>query len=90
MHLGAQAIYDENEPNHQVIRSVDGQMHENYDAFNLDNDICVIRLPSTASGNGVGTIRLPSRSMAGETLEGVAATSSGWGRPSDCELSFYI
>jgi len=86
VHLGAQSIYDESEANLQIITSTDGQMHENYNSFTLENDICVIRLGQTVSGNGIGTIRLPSRSQAGETFDGDAAISSGWGRPSDCKF----
>jgi Trypsin len=63
-------------------------MHESYNHVTLQNDICIIRLPSAVSGNGIDTIRLPSRSMAGETFEGVAAISSGWGSHSNCKLSF--
>ncbi|XP_059490155.1 brachyurin-like [Neocloeon triangulifer] len=86
-HLGAQVIGDQTEPNHQVVRSTDGQLHENYNSFTLDNDICVIRLPAPVSGNGIASVRLPSRSQVGETFQGVVATSSGWGRPSDADPS---
>lgn len=86
MHLGAHFIYDETEPNHQVIRSIEGLMHEDYDNYTLNNDICVIRLPSAASGSGVGIVRLPSRSQAEETFDNATTTSSGWGGRSDGQL----
>ncbi|XP_065336328.1 brachyurin-like [Cloeon dipterum] len=84
-HLGAQNIYDESEPTLQIGTSTNGQMHENYSPFTLNNDLCVIHLDAPISGEGIGLIRLPSRSQVGETFEGVAATSSGWGRPSDAD-----
>ncbi|CAB3372510.1 Hypothetical predicted protein [Cloeon dipterum] len=85
VHLGAQDIYDLNEANLQIVTSSNGQVHEQYNPSitGLDNDICIIHLDATVSGQGIAPVRLPSRSQVSETFVGYTATVSGWGLTSD-------
>merc|ERR1712037_515074 len=53
-------------------------LHEDYDSWNINNDICMLTLEGSISmGSNVGTIGLPS-SME-EYAEGTICTVSGWG-----------
>ena len=87
MHLGAQDIYDEAEPNRQIVTTRDATAHQNYNPNTINNDIAVIRMSQGVSGTGIGPVRLPSRSQAGETFTGERVRVSGWGRTSDCKLN---
>jgi len=60
--------------------------HENYNPNTINNDIAIVKLSSPVSGNGIGSVRLPSFSQVGETFNGERVRVSGWGRTSDCEF----
>jgi len=64
--------------------------HQNYNPNTINNDIAIIRLPSLVSGNGIDTVRLPSRSQVGETFKGDRAIVSGWGRTSNCKFLMFL
>jgi Trypsin len=86
VHLGAQEIYDEAEPNRQIFVTRNYTVHQNFNEDTLDNDIAVVRMIQGVTGTGISTVRLPSRSQVGTTFTGERARVSGWGRVSDCEF----
>ncbi|KAF4520238.1 hypothetical protein B566_EDAN009963 [Ephemera danica] len=85
VHLGAQNIYQNNEPDHQVVFTRDYTVHAMWNAQTINNDIAFIRLEAPVSGPGIGIIRLPSRSQQQDTFAGSIATVSGWGAVSDTD-----
>ena len=57
-------------------------MHEDYDQWNILNDICLLKLETAATmGPHVGTIPLPSAYE--EYEEGTMCTVTGWGTTSE-------
>ncbi|CAB3387827.1 Hypothetical predicted protein [Cloeon dipterum] len=60
-------------------------MHEGYSHKHFHNDICIVHLDEWARGEGIATVRLPSRSQVKETFAGRTATVSGWGGISNAE-----
>merc|ERR1712018_896011 len=70
---------DADQENIQVSRVV---MHESYDDWNVENDICLLQLESSATmGSHVGTISLPSQNEEYES--GTMCTVTGWGTTSE-------
>ena len=54
-------------------------LHENYDSFTIQNDICLLELETAATmGEHVGTIALPA--ALEEYEEGTMCTVTGWGK----------
>merc|ERR1711997_71806 len=79
--VGAHNLYtdDADQENIQVSRVV---MHESYDDWNVENDICLLELESSATmGSHVGTISLPSQNE--EYAAGTMCTVTGWGTTSE-------
>lgn len=79
--VGAHNLYsdDDDQENIQVSRVV---MHEDYDDWNINNDICLLELETAATmGSHVGTISLPSANE--EYSEGTMCTVTGWGTTSE-------
>ena len=57
-------------------------MHEDYDSWNINNDICLLELETAATmGSHVATISLPSANE--EYSEGTMCTVTGWGTTSE-------
>merc|ERR1711988_1952498 len=57
---------------HQIV------MHEDYDDWTVQNDICLLQLEKAATlGKHVGTIKLPNQND--EYEEGTTCTVTGWG-----------
>lgn len=55
-------------------------LHEQYNSFNLNNDIALIGIPSPLTLTlSVQAIRLPHREQMSHTFVGSTATVSGWG-----------
>ncbi|CAB3372507.1 Hypothetical predicted protein [Cloeon dipterum] len=76
--VGANNHVDD-EPSHQLVRSTKCTIHESYNPFSLENDICIIHLDFPVKGKGIETIRLPSHSQVSECcFVGWAATVSGF------------
>ncbi|KAK7071888.1 hypothetical protein SK128_021709 [Halocaridina rubra] len=68
------------EPEQVTVTSTDFFVHENWDSFNLQNDISLIRLPSPVQFNeNITSISLAST----DPPPGTIVTPTGWGRPSD-------
>merc|ERR1711923_679951 len=79
--VGAHNLYtdDADQENIQVSRVV---MHESYDDWKVENDICLLQLESSATmGSHVGTISLPSQNEEYES--GTMCTVTGWGTTSE-------
>lgn len=85
--MGAQNIR-ENEPQ-QVRYNVPAsniKVHENWDTRKILNDIAVINLSTDITfTNRIQKVALPKWSDTNELWVGETCTTSGWGRPSDCE-----
>lgn len=57
-------------------------LHENYDSFTVENDICLLELESAATmSDTVATIALPSNHEEYEA--GTMCTVTGWGAVSE-------
>merc|ERR550519_2058959 len=70
---------DSDQENIQVSRVI---MHEDYDSWNINNDICLLELESSITmGSHVATIALPSSNE--EYSEGTMCTVTGWGTTSE-------
>merc|ERR1712203_342361 len=68
----------EDDPDQQSFAVTDVGLHEEYDIFNINNDICMLTLEGTISmGSNVATISIPY-SME-EYDEGTVCTVTGWG-----------
>ncbi|XP_065336739.1 brachyurin-like [Cloeon dipterum] len=66
------------EPNRKYVTTTSFKIHEKYTNIS-DYDICVIHLDEEVRGEGIATIRLPSRSQVKTTFDGFRATIAGWG-----------
>ncbi|KAL5277010.1 hypothetical protein ACFFRR_002303 [Megaselia abdita] len=63
-------------------------IHEKYNRNNLNNDLALVKLPSTIQFNSkVKKISLPKRSSNPPSYENVIATASGWGKTKDSDPS---
>ncbi|KAJ8942822.1 hypothetical protein NQ318_022836 [Aromia moschata] len=83
--LGAHNIRD-NEPSQVTVTSRALTNHPNYNSVNLNNDIAVIRLPSSV--RLTSAIQIVSLAPANSgTFAGSQARLSGWGRTSDSSNS---
>ncbi|CAB3387826.1 Hypothetical predicted protein [Cloeon dipterum] len=73
------------EPRRETVTATRFTKHEKYRSSILDYDVCIIHLDGVVSGEGIATIRLPSRSQAKklEIFKGSTATVSGWGSTSN-------
>ena len=70
---------DADQENIQVSRVI---LHEDYDSFNILNDICLLELESAATmGAHVSTIGFPR--AGAEYDEGTVCTVTGWGTTSE-------
>ncbi|CAB3379854.1 Hypothetical predicted protein [Cloeon dipterum] len=67
------------EPSRQIVHSYNATVHEQFDQSGYENDICIIHLEAAVRGEGIDTIRLPSRSQVNENFVGYSANVSGWG-----------
>ncbi|KAK7066347.1 hypothetical protein SK128_015607 [Halocaridina rubra] len=77
--MGAHNI-NNNEPSQVVMTSFSHFVHENWDSYELSNDIALIRLPSPVVFNEyINAVKLP----AADPFIGTVVTPTGWGRPSD-------
>ncbi|CAB3379851.1 Hypothetical predicted protein [Cloeon dipterum] len=76
--------------NEKVVRSERTTVHEHYNQSSYANDICIIHLDEEVSGEGIATIRLPSRSRCSATFEKRKATVSGWGLTSKNETTMKV
>jgi len=75
--VGSHNLY-EDDPDQESFAVSDVGLHEDYDSWNINNDICMLTLEGSISmGSNVGTIGLPA-SME-EYAEGTICTVSGWG-----------
>ncbi|CAB3372503.1 Hypothetical predicted protein [Cloeon dipterum] len=72
--------YEMEEPNRKNGMATRYTMHESYNNVTDAHDVCIIHLDEEVRGEGIATIRLPSRSQAKWTLTGKIATISGYGR----------
>ncbi|XP_077283122.1 transmembrane protease serine 9-like [Arctopsyche grandis] len=80
--LGAHNIYDV--ANSVRIQSKTAFMHPGWNPSTLQNDIALIKLPTDAPVNdNIQPAVLPPYSAVGSSFNGVSATVSGWGKPSD-------
>ncbi|CAB3372504.1 Hypothetical predicted protein [Cloeon dipterum] len=81
--------YGIEEPNRKNATATRYTMHESYNNETDENDICIIHLDEEVGGEGIATIRLPSRTQAEqlETFGGYSATVSGWGYTSNSDTS---
>merc|ERR1711953_1343640 len=79
--VGNYKMYEE-DPDEECIGVESVFLHENYDSFSINNDICVLILESEATlGPNVGTIPLPESGE--EYEEGTTCQAAGWGATSD-------
>ncbi|KAK8405226.1 hypothetical protein O3P69_001653 [Scylla paramamosain] len=77
--MGAHNIR-QNEPSQVTMTSTNFFTHEQWNSFNLKNDLALIRLPKAVSFNGnIQAVSLPASDVAVGTI----VTPTGWGRPSD-------
>ncbi|XP_065336699.1 collagenase-like [Cloeon dipterum] len=77
--------------NEKVVRSERTTIHEHFNQSNYANNICIIHLDEEVdSGEGIATIRLPSRSACSATFERRKATVSGWGFISKNETAMKV
>jgi len=77
--LGAHNV-NEAEASQVTMFSTDFFTHEDWDSFNLVNDLALIKLPSPVEMNEyISTVSLPSSDVS----VGTTVTPTGWGRPSD-------
>merc|ERR1712045_78852 len=75
--VGSHNLY-EDDPDQESFAVTDVGLHEEYDSFNINNDICMLTLEGTISmGSNVATISIPY-SME-EYDEGTVCTVTGWG-----------
>ncbi|XP_065336674.1 brachyurin-like [Cloeon dipterum] len=82
--LAAQAVDDwHKKVQSQRVRGSKYTIHENYNPVTIENDLCIIHLDAEVRGEGIATLRLPSRSQAEMTFAGHKATIAGWGETSD-------
>merc|ERR1712110_180954 len=81
--VGSHNLY-EDDPDQESFAVSDVGLHEDYDSWNINNDICMLTLEGSISmGSNVGTIGLPA-SME-EYAEGTICTVSGWGTTTEGE-----
>uniref|UniRef100_T1GW63 Peptidase S1 domain-containing protein n=1 Tax=Megaselia scalaris TaxID=36166 RepID=T1GW63_MEGSC len=72
----------------QVTSASSFKIHANYNPNTLNNDISVIRLPSSLPMTYyIWPVVLVSRAEAGNTFEGQTAIASGWGKIADSTSS---
>jgi len=68
----------EDDPDEECIGVERVNLHEDYDSWNINNDICVLILESEATlGPNVGAIPLPQ--LGEEYEEGTECQAAGWG-----------
>ena len=79
--VGAHNLYDMDEFQENIqVKHI--KMHEDYDDWNILNDICLLELGSPATmGDYVSTIALPKANE--EYDEGTECTVTGWGTTSE-------
>ncbi len=76
-----------NENTEQFIRSSRVIRHPNYDSYNIDNDIMLIKLSEPAVFNQyVQPVALPSRCAPAGTM----CTVSGWGNTMSASKSYLL
>jgi len=79
---GAHNVRASSEPHRVEITSYNGFTHENWDDWDLSNDIALIELPSPITFNDY--IKPSCLPAAGDTADvGELVTATGWGKPSD-------
>merc|ERR1712212_406691 len=77
--LGAHDI-TANEASQVSVFSTDFFVHEDWDSFNIVNDLALIKLPQKVELNEyISTVSLPSSYVS----VGTTVTPTGWGKPSD-------
>merc|ERR1712243_230753 len=79
---GAHNVRASSEPHRVEITSYNGFTHEQWDDYDLSNDIALIELPSPIEFNDY--IKPSCLPAAGDTADaGELVTCTGWGKPSD-------
>ena len=79
--VGSHMLY-EDDPDQESFAVSEVMLHEQYDSWTINNDICLLKLAGSATmGSNVGTIGFPS-SME-EYSEGTNCIVSGWGTTSE-------
>jgi len=79
---GAHDVRASSEPNRVEITSYNGFTHEQWDDYDLSNDLALIELPSPIEFNDY--IKPSCLPAAGDTADaGELVTCTGWGKPSD-------
>merc|ERR1712002_832514 len=79
--VGSHNLY-QTDPDQENIQVKTVVLHESYDDWNVENDICLLQLESPATmGSHVGTISLPSQNEEYES--GTMCTVTGWGTTSE-------
>lgn len=78
--MGSHNLYQD-DPDQENIQVKTVVLHEDYDSFNIENDICLLELESAATfGANVKAIALPRQNE--EYDEGTMCTVTGWGTTS--------
>merc|ERR1712012_131541 len=76
----------EQDPDEECISVEKVHLHENYNSFNIQNDICTLVLQTKVTlGPNVGIIRLPEPGE--EYAEGTECQAAGWGITSNGEMA---
>merc|ERR1711974_596555 len=80
--VGNHHLY-EDDPDQADIAVQTVMLHEDYDSWTINNDICLLKLSGSAdlSSSVIGTISLPSQGE--EYSAGTMCTVSGWGTTSE-------
>jgi len=79
--VGSHNLY-QTDPDQENIQVKTVVLHEDYDSFNIENDICLLELETPATlGSNVAAISLPYKNE--EYDEGTNCIVSGWGTTSE-------